>query len=71
MIDSSTSGIKYEFFLIDLFKENIFYSRELDNADYENFICQEIEINIDQTNKLIKYAHRKNRSHKYAFGFIF
>ncbi|CAM4828525.1 unnamed protein product [Rotaria magnacalcarata] len=45
MIDSSTAGM----------------NRELDNVDYENFICHEIEINIDQTNKLINSSncHKK------------
>ncbi len=43
IIDSSTSDSKYlnEF-------------REIDNHDYEKFIRNELEINIDQANRLIK-----------------
>jgi hypothetical protein len=36
-------------------KKNIFFIREIDNYDYEKFIRNELEINIDQANKLIKY----------------
>ncbi len=58
LLESPLSDIKY----IDLFcfpfdsnsKNKIFLVREIDNIDYEKIIRNELDINIDQTNKLIK-----------------
>ena len=54
MTESSTSDYKYLFFIFKLELKK-YFPRVFDDTDYEKFIRNELEINLDQANKLIKY----------------
>jgi hypothetical protein len=54
MTESPTTDFKYLFLNFVFFTKH-YSTREIDNTDYEKFIRNELETNIDQANKLIKY----------------
>jgi len=55
MTESTTSEFKYLFSNLQKIEAGFFlFIRDIENNDYEKFIRNELEINIDQANKLIK-----------------